>query len=162
MLVLLPTESKKLFARWQGPYKVVKKIGKVNYQVELTGRRKPKRIFHVNLLRPYHSSEFVGLVQEASDCADDDDIEVWGNTSSVKGVTLGSALTDDQRGQVRELMVETGSAHPVRQPPYRIPHTYKSEVLAEVQKMRAAGVIEPSTSPWCFPIVPVRKKDGTL
>ena len=182
VLVLLPTESKKLFARWQGPYKVVKKIGKVNYQVELTGIRKPKRIFHVNLLRPYHSSEFVGLVQEASDCADDDDIEVWGTTSSVKGVTLGSELTDDQRGQVRGLMskfgavwsdvpgrtdrvthtVETGSAHPVRQPPYRIPHAYKSEVLAEVQSMQAAGVIEPSTSPWCFPIVPARKKDSTL
>ena len=141
MLVLLPTESKKLFACWQGPYKAVKKIGKVNYQVELKGRRKPKRIFHVNLLSPYHSSEFVGLVQEASDCTDVDNIEVWGTSSSVKGATLGSELTGDQRGQVRELMskfgavwsdvpgrtdrvthtVETGSAHPVRQPPYHIP-----------------------------------------
>ena len=46
--------------------------------------------------------------------------------------------------------VETRTAHPVRQPPYHIPHVYKSEVLAEVQKMRAAGVIEPSTSPWCL------------
>ena len=97
-------------------------------------------------------------------------------------MTLGNELTDDQRGQVRELMskfgavwsdvpgrtdrvtptVETGSAHSVRQPPYRIPHAYKSEVLEEVQKMRAAGVIEPSASPLCFPIVPLRKKDGTL
>ena len=58
--------------------------------------------------------------------------------------------------------VVTGLAHQLRQPPYRIPHVYKSEVLAEVQKMRAAAVIEPSTSPWSFPIVPVRKKDGTL
>ena len=31
VLVFLPTESKKLFARWQGPYKVARKIGKVNY-----------------------------------------------------------------------------------------------------------------------------------
>ena len=31
--------------------------------------------------------------------------------------------------------VGTGSAHPVGQPPYRIPYAYKSEVLAEVQKM---------------------------
>ncbi len=35
-----------------------------------------------------------------------------------------------------------------------------AEVLAEVQKMRQAGVIKPSTSEWSFPIVPVRKKDG--
>ena len=39
VLLLLPTESKKLFARWQGPYKVVSRIGKVNCQVEMAGRR---------------------------------------------------------------------------------------------------------------------------
>ncbi len=53
VLVLLPTDTKKLFARWQGPYRVIKKIGKVNY---LTERRKTKKIFHVNMLRQYHSS----------------------------------------------------------------------------------------------------------
>ncbi len=37
VLVLLPTDTKKLFARWQG---VIKKIGKVNYQIEMTERRK--------------------------------------------------------------------------------------------------------------------------
>ena len=147
----------------------------------MTGRWKPKRIFHVNLFRPYHSREF-GLVQDASDCTDDDDIDIWGTSLSVKGVTMGRELTDDQRGQVGELMskfgavwsevpgrtdrithtVETGLAHPVRQPPYCIPHANKSEVLAGVQKMRAAGVIEPSTSTWSFPIVPVWKKDGYM
>ncbi len=37
-----------------------------------------------------------------------------------------------------------------------IPHMYKADVLAEVQKIRQAGVIEPSTSQWSFPIVPVK------
>ena len=54
--------------------------------------------------------------------------------------------------------IETGTCRPVRQPSYRIPQVYK----AEVQKMRQAGVIVPSTSEWSFPIVPVRKKDGSL
>ncbi len=53
VLVLLPTDTKKLFARWQGPYRVIKKIGKVNYQIE---KRKTKKIFHVNMLRQYHPS----------------------------------------------------------------------------------------------------------
>ncbi len=59
VLVLLPTDTKKLFARWQWSYKIVAKTGKVNYRVEMSGRRKPKRIFHVNMLRKYYSSEFV-------------------------------------------------------------------------------------------------------
>lgn len=54
--------------------------------------------------------------------------------------------------------IETWTCRPVRQPSYRIPQVYK----AEVQKMRQAGVIVPSTSEWSFPIVPVRKKDGSL
>ena len=32
----------------------------------------------------------------------------------------------------------------------------------ELDAMLKAGVIEPSTSPWTSPIVPVRKKDGGL
>ncbi len=36
VLILLPTDTKKLLARWQGPYKIIWKIGKVNYQVDMT------------------------------------------------------------------------------------------------------------------------------
>ena len=35
VLILLPTDTKKLRAQWQGPYKVTKRIGRVNYQVRL-------------------------------------------------------------------------------------------------------------------------------
>ncbi len=37
VLVLLPSSTKKLFAQWQGPYKVKRKVGKVNYEVEMPG-----------------------------------------------------------------------------------------------------------------------------
>jgi len=30
VLVLLPTDRKKLLAQWQGPYTIVKQIGRVN------------------------------------------------------------------------------------------------------------------------------------
>ena len=43
-------------------------------------------------------------MQDASDSTDDDDIDVWGTSLSVKGATMGYELKDDQRGQVRELM----------------------------------------------------------
>ena len=35
VLVLLPTSSSKLLARWQGPYQVVKRMGKVNYLIDM-------------------------------------------------------------------------------------------------------------------------------
>ena len=39
-LVLLPTSSNKLAAQWQGPYKVERRVGKVNYVVDMHDRRK--------------------------------------------------------------------------------------------------------------------------
>ena len=38
MLVLLPTSTNKLLAEWQGPYKVVKRMGEVDYQIEMHDR----------------------------------------------------------------------------------------------------------------------------
>ncbi len=41
VLVLLPTETRKLFAR---PYKIVAKTGKVNYRVEMSGPKHAEKI----------------------------------------------------------------------------------------------------------------------
>ena len=51
VLVLLPTSASMLFAQWQGPYRVEKKVGKVDYVVNMLGKRKHKRMLHINLLR---------------------------------------------------------------------------------------------------------------
>ena len=40
VLVLLPTSSSKLLAQWQGPYQIEKKVGKVNYVVDMADRKK--------------------------------------------------------------------------------------------------------------------------
>ena len=54
VLVLLPTESKKMKAQWQGPYHVVRKVGLVDYEVDMVDRQKRKRIFHINMLQKWH------------------------------------------------------------------------------------------------------------
>ena len=61
VLVLLPTSSHKLSAQWQGPYKVERRVGKVNYVVDMHDRCKRKRIFHINMLREFHSSNSPGF-----------------------------------------------------------------------------------------------------
>ena len=37
MLVLLPTSSNMLLAQWQGPYQVLRKVGKVDYEIDMPG-----------------------------------------------------------------------------------------------------------------------------
>jgi hypothetical protein len=56
----------------------------------------------------------------------------------------------------------TGSARPIRLPPYRLPHAYRQAVQEELEEMQASGIIKPSDSAWSAPIVPVKKKDRSL
>lgn len=58
--------------------------------------------------------------------------------------------------------IDTGESMPIRQRPRRIPVAREKEVEGMIEEMRRSGVIEPSISPWCSPVVLVKKKDGTL
>ena len=58
--------------------------------------------------------------------------------------------------------IATGEAKPVSHQPQIILQVWQETVRGEVNDMIAAGVIEPSSSLWTSPVVPVRKKDGTL
>ena len=54
-----------------------------------------------------------------------------------------------------EHSIPTGDSPPIALPPRRIPQAWAEQVRNEIHGMLAAGVIEESTSPWTFPIVPV-------
>ena len=66
------------------------------------------------------------------------------------------------RTSLAEHPIECGSARPIRLAPYRIPHAYRKAVQQEISEMLEGGVIEPSASEWCSPMVIVQKKDGAL
>ena len=55
VLVLLPTRTEKLLAKWKGPYPITKKVGQVNYDIQLSDCR--KKLFHINMLKRWHESE---------------------------------------------------------------------------------------------------------
>lgn len=76
VLVLLPTSAAKLEAQWQGPYKISKVVGRVNYLVHLHDKRKSKRIFHVNMLREWHSPLSNAYLTQAGE-DEEEEIPSW-------------------------------------------------------------------------------------
>ncbi|XP_076109456.1 uncharacterized protein LOC143078481 [Mytilus galloprovincialis] len=61
-----------------------------------------------------------------------------------------------------EHTIDTGDAKPIKLRPYRIPLSKKLDAEEEIRKMAELGIIEPSSSAWCAPIVMVTKKDGSI
>ena len=57
VLVLLPIHGQPLQARYCGPYSIEQKVNEVDYLVKTPGRRKERRLCHVNMLKPYHGRE---------------------------------------------------------------------------------------------------------
>ena len=182
VLVLLPTSTNKLLAEWQGPYKVVKRMGEVDYQIEMHDRRKKLRVFHVNMLRRWYTSVSTSLMAEEIDDEFEGEIPFWRENSGKNTPRFGAQLEPQQEAEVKQLLAEyeevfrdepgrttmaehdviTGDTQPVRLPTYRLPHAYREPVKQEMEEMLDSGIIVPSQSPWSAPIVPVTKKDGSL
>ena len=53
VMALLPLPGKPIHTKLYGPYRVLEKLGPVNYRIETPDRRKTERICYVNLLKPY-------------------------------------------------------------------------------------------------------------
>ena len=58
--------------------------------------------------------------------------------------------------------IKTGDHPPIALRPYRTALHHRGLVDKHVDEMLAAGVIQPSDSPWAFPIVMVPKKNGEV
>ena len=63
------------------------------------------------------------------------------------------------RADVDPYTIEVLDKTPIRTRPYQIPFKLHRKVVKELQEMEAAGFIEPSTSPYCSPMVVVEKGD---
>ena len=178
VIVLLPTSTNKLVAQWQGPYSVVRRIG--NYRIDMQDRRKRYRVFHINMLRKWHVPASTNYWAEETVDVDREEVLTWKEQGDVgeDQPVIGEQLSEVQRHQLEGLLkgysdvmrshpgrtnleehdVDTGSARPVKQPPYRLPYAYRQQVQEELADMLESGIIEESSSEWASPIVLVHKK----
>ena len=67
VLLLLPTAANRLKLRWTGHYKVTRKMGAVDYEIEMPGRRQERKIYHVNLMKKWHATPSTQAVSLALD-----------------------------------------------------------------------------------------------
>lgn len=191
VLVLLPSGTSKLLAKWQGPYVVTRKLGPVTYEILCPERKQPKQVLHVNLLREFKErvSDFNGPT-DAKDQAmmvraiveEEDETDMEPVRSPQKAPGCSAHLNNHQQQQLTEVLQTFPSLFqerpgrtellthniilkdttPVRQKPYRVPEKMVEQLKTEVAAMLEMGIIEPSNSEWSSPILLVPKKDGGI
>ena len=74
------------------------------------------------------------------------------------------SMNDEDIGlaAVTEHRINLNNDAPIYQPHRRFPKPLSEELERQCKELTDADIIEPSISPWSSPIVPVRKKDGTI
>ena len=106
VLVLLPSTTNKLLAQWQGPYPVIRKITPVTYEVDMFDHKKPKRMFHVNMLKKWNIPT-LALWTESKNGTDEteDDLPAWKDDTDPKEASkMGPQLANEQRSELQELL----------------------------------------------------------
>ena len=73
VLVLRSQPTKPLCMKYEGPYKILKKVSPVDYLVSFPGKRKHERVLHVNMLKKYiERTDFINIV--TIECEDESDM----------------------------------------------------------------------------------------
>ena len=65
-----------------------------------------------------------------------------------------------ERSEDHAIDLVPGSSPPNR-PPYRVSAAQQKEILCQVNELLEKGLIQPSSSPFCSPVLLVQKKDGS-
>ena len=187
VLVLKPTSNNKLLMQWVGPFRVLESKGTNDYVIDLDGKN---RLYHANMLRLFHErdndvqvEECGAAVLQVSDGEESTlDLLRLQATETASDVDVCNDLSEQQKMEVKQILSEYGdvltdlpgctkleehtvrmtSHTPIRKKPYPIPFHAKEAMRLEIDKMVKMGVIEPSNSPFCSPVVLVEKKDKSL
>ena len=167
-----------LQAAWEGPYNVIDRVSRVTYRVS-KGDGHPVRLAHLNNLKEYQ--ERCKMVNAVTLVAEDQGISEKllvnkavlskdkcpnYNESGLKLVLSGldkyfSATPGLCGVGVCDIVLKNG-ASVVNLSPRQISGGIREAVRAEIDKLVSNGVIVESKSEWASPLVPIKKKDGSI
>ena len=60
-----------------------------------------------------------------------------------------------------EHKIDLTDDRPIRCKPYPLPYAKRGEIREEIQNMMDTGIMRESSSPYAFPLIVVKKKDGS-
>lgn len=178
---MLPTEENKLLGKWQGPFKVTKKFGPTTYEIATPGGSRSHRVLHINLLKEWFPRSDPAVVNLIRKVEEEEEVEEQ-YLPVIQKVSLVNLdhLSEKQKKLIQGLCepelfknspgfttliqhhIELKPNAQVKRLSYRIPERMVSSFMQEVKMMQEMGIIEPSYSEWCNPVVLVPKKDGSL
>ena len=75
---------------------------------------------------------------------------------------FASSVFDMPGTDLVEHRIELTDTRPIRQRQYRMSPEMQKEMARQVEDMLKADIIEESTSPWCNPVLLVKKPDGSM
>ena len=71
-------------------------------------------------------------------------------------------LQEEAKQALIEHEIKLKDSDPVSIPARRLPYSQRKEIDQQVQELLEKNIIEPSRSPYASPVIPVKKKDGSL
>ncbi|XP_066990457.1 uncharacterized protein [Macrobrachium rosenbergii] len=190
VLLLLPKANNKLLLQWKGPFPVVGVRGKMDYEIQINGKRK---LYHANMLKAYipRNKSSVEVLESGGTIAviEEDPQEDFspllvpdaGPSPTWEQTNLNKELQENQKQNLeallshyREVMSDIpGRTHVIKHQirlvreeivkvkPYKIPYALRKDVNSEIESMKALDIIEPSSSPYSAPMVVVSKPDNS-
>ncbi|MCO5593953.1 hypothetical protein L7F22_047972 [Adiantum nelumboides] len=66
-----------------------------------------------------------------------------------------------KRGDDDHMIELIPGSSPPNKPPYRVSHAQQEEIMRQVNELVEKGMVRPSSSPFCSPVLLVQKKDDT-
>ncbi|XP_071503098.1 uncharacterized protein [Diadema antillarum] len=123
VLLLLPSDRNKLLMHWQGPFKVVQRVGYLVYKIDMDGKVKT---FHANLLKRFFRRDnldendvaCVSVVDDGTMDEDDGEntqptarnnllhLPTLPPTESLQDVQINPELDEGQRGTINSVLEE--------------------------------------------------------
>ncbi|GFY38307.1 retrovirus-related Pol polyprotein from transposon 17.6 [Trichonephila inaurata madagascariensis] len=119
VLVLTLNQPHKLATQWKGPGKIEKRLSETNYVVTFDGNQERNKVYHINMLKPYHKRPellnvvlfFTEEITEPSELEKDfpymlTDPNVFDFREIVENNKLKERLGDEQIMQLGKLLVK--------------------------------------------------------